>query len=53
MNENIIAINVPNGISILVMAAIGGVVLAFLRKLAAGQKGTGLSAGPGAAGTGG
>ncbi len=53
MNENIIGINVPNGISILIMAAIGGVVLAFVRKLAMGAKASGISAGPMTAGSGG
>lgn len=47
VDENLIAINVPNGISILVMAALGGVVLAFVRKLAMGSKGGGgVASGP-------
>lgn len=38
-SENIIAVNVPNAISILIMAAIGGVVAAALRKLVTGKGG--------------
>jgi hypothetical protein len=46
MDENLIAINVPNGISILIMAAVGGLVLAFVRKLAMAQKGGAVASGP-------
>lgn len=40
MNENIIAINIPNAISIIIMAAGGALLIAFLRK-ATGTKGAG------------
>jgi len=39
--ENILAVNVPNTVSIVVMASVGGAVLALLHKLA---RGTGASA---------
>lgn len=37
MNDNILAINIPNGISILVMGAVGALILMALRK-ASGAK---------------
>jgi len=37
VNENIIAINIPNAVSILVMAALGGLVFAFARKAIGGK----------------
>ena len=38
MGDNIISINVPNGVSITIMALIGGIVVAFVRKAAMGRK---------------
>jgi hypothetical protein len=43
MDENLIAINIPNGISILIMVAIGGLVFAFIRKLAIGKPAGGIA----------
>lgn len=37
MNENIIGINIANGVSILIMGAVGLLILSGLRKLAAGR----------------
>lgn len=34
MNENLIAVNVPNGVSILIMALVGGVLVSAVRKFA-------------------
>lgn len=42
MNENIIAVNVPNAISILIMAAIGGLIVSAIRK-AAGNRSSGVA----------
>jgi hypothetical protein len=36
-NENILAISIPNAISITLMALVGGFVLAGVRKLAMGR----------------
>ena len=32
MGDNIISINIPNGVSIVIMAVVGGALLAFVRK---------------------
>ena len=32
MNENILAVNVPNGVSILIMALVGAALLALVRR---------------------
>jgi hypothetical protein len=45
-DENIIAVNVPNAVSIVAMAAIGGVVLTALLKLAGKRAGSSVSTGP-------
>lgn len=37
-SENILGINVANGISILIMGAFGALILSFVRKWATGQK---------------
>ena len=37
MNEQIIGINVANGVSILIMGAVGLLILSVLRKLAGGR----------------
>ena len=47
MNDNIININVPNAIYIIVMALLGGVLLAFLRKQF-GRGGMAIGGAPGA-----
>jgi hypothetical protein len=39
-NDNILAINIPNGISILIMAVVGGFLLAIVRKALKGNVGT-------------
>ena len=36
-NDNILAVNIPNGISILIMAVVGGFLLAALRKAVKGN----------------
>lgn len=36
-NDNILAINIPNGISILIMAVVGGFLLAAVRKAVKGN----------------
>lgn len=36
-NDNILSINIPNGISILVMALVGGFLLAMIRKAVKGN----------------
>lgn len=36
-NDNILAINIPNGISILIMAVVGGFLLAMVRKAVKGD----------------
>jgi hypothetical protein len=47
-SENIISVNVANGVSIVVMALIGALLVGALRKMS-GKKSSGLAAGPGAA----
>lgn len=37
MNENIIAINVPNAVSIVLMALVGGFLLALIKKAVTGR----------------
>lgn len=36
-NDNILAVNIPNGISILIMAVVGGFLLAAIRKALKGN----------------
>jgi hypothetical protein len=49
-SENIISVNVANGVSIVIMATVGALAAIMLRKLAGkGGSGSGLAAGPGAA----
>lgn len=40
-SENIIGINIPNGISILIMCVVGGLLLTAARKFAGGRGGFG------------
>jgi hypothetical protein len=40
-SDNIISVNIPNGISILIMVFIGGLALAFGRKALGGKSATG------------
>lgn len=40
MNENIIAVNVPNGISIAIMVIVGALVIGLARKALFGSKKT-------------
>jgi hypothetical protein len=48
MNDNILSVNVPNIISVLLIAAVGGLILIAARKLAAqGGIRLPLGAGPG------
>jgi hypothetical protein len=37
VNENIIAINIPNAVSITIMAVVGGCLLAIIRKSVTGR----------------
>jgi hypothetical protein len=37
VDDNIISVNIPNGLSILIMGAIGAIVLAFVRKSVTGK----------------
>ncbi len=46
MAENIIQPNIPNAITITIMAAIGTVVAGFLVKLVKGRTGSGIVSGP-------
>lgn len=46
MDGNLIAVNIPNGVSIVIMAAIGGVLLGFARKAIKGKGGSAVSSGP-------
>lgn len=48
-SENIISVNVANGVSICIMAAVGALVACALRKMAGKGGKSGLAAGPGAA----
>lgn len=50
-SENILGINVANGISILIMGAFGALILSFIRKAAVGGKQGALSSGPRQPGT--
>lgn len=36
-NDNILAVNIPNGISILIMAVVGGFLLAAIKKAVKGN----------------
>lgn len=47
-SENIISVNVANGVSIVIMAGVGALLAMTLRKMA-GKKSSGLTGGPGAA----
>ena len=38
-SENIIGINIANGVSILIMGAVGALILTALRKMARGRQG--------------
>jgi chromate transport protein ChrA len=40
-SENILAVNIPNGISILIMAIVGGLLLSMLRKAVKGNASNG------------
>ena len=40
-SENILAVNIPNGVSILIMAVVGGFLLAMLRKAVKGKASNG------------
>jgi hypothetical protein len=40
-SENIIGINIANGVSILIMGAIGALILTALRKMAMGEQSVG------------
>lgn len=44
--ENIIAPNVPNAITIVVMMMLGGVILGAVKKAVTGNKGADVSSGP-------
>jgi hypothetical protein len=47
VNDNILAINIPNGVSILVIVALGFVLLAAAKKVTGrGKKGSPVAAGP-------
>lgn len=50
-SENILGINVANGISILIMGAFGALILAFIRKAVTGGKMGATSSGARAPGT--
>lgn len=39
VNDNIISVNIPNGISILIMVVLGGVLLTFAKKALGMKKG--------------
>ena len=45
MNENIIAIDIPNAVSIVIMAALGALVYAGIKKLLMGKWSPGSTAG--------
>lgn len=40
-SENILAVNIPNAVSILIMAIVGGLLLAMLRKAVTGKASSG------------
>ena len=46
MNENIIAINIPNGLSILIMGAVGAIVWIGIRKAVLSKSGASVKSGP-------
>lgn len=46
MDDNLISINIPNGVSIVIMAAVGAVILGLIRKAVKGKGGAGVTAGP-------
>jgi hypothetical protein len=46
VNDNIISVNIPNGISILIMVAIGFVLLCAGQKLIGGTKKASVASGP-------
>lgn len=46
-SENILTLNVPNIITVVIMVAIGGLVVIGLRKLAGGKKAPDVAGGPG------